>query len=43
MFYLIGDYYIGGFKNGKRDGKGKFVYAKGQVKEGLWKDGKYIS
>ena len=29
VFFLLGDYYVGMFKEGKREGKGKFVNAKG--------------
>lgn len=32
--------YKGNFSNGKRNGKGKFVYANGSVYDGNWKEGK---
>ena len=30
------------FKEGKWNGKGKFVYANGETEEGIWKDNKFI-
>lgn len=34
-----GSYYIGMFKDDKYHGKGKFVFANGDIYEGLFKDG----
>ena len=37
-----GEYYIGSWKNNKRDGYGQTVYPSGRVEKGIWKKSKFI-
>jgi len=37
-----GDIYVGEYKNGIANGQGIFTYENGKVKEGVWKDGKFL-
>ena len=39
MTYGNGDVYEGNWKDGKKNGKGKYTYTDGTVYEGDWKDG----
>jgi hypothetical protein len=41
--YENNDIYIGAFIKGKRHGKGKMFYFKGQIMEGEWKNGRPAS
>jgi hypothetical protein len=38
--HASGNKYVGEFRNGLRHGKGTFTFVNGEVKEGIWKDGK---
>ena len=38
-----GDKFSGEFKDGKRNGQGKYIYSNGTVKEGIWKNDKFVS
>jgi hypothetical protein len=39
---MIDEYLLGQYKDDKKNGKGKFRYANGQVKEGIWSNGNFI-
>jgi hypothetical protein len=39
--YKDGNVYEGGFKDNKKDGKGKLLEADGTSYDGEWKDGKF--
>ena len=41
-FYPSDDYFIGNWKDSKRNGAGKLVYASGKIEEGEFKDNKFI-
>ena len=34
--------YVGEFKDSKKNGQGTFIFASGRVKEGIWKDDKFM-
>ena len=36
-----GDRYVGGWKEDRKHGKGKQIFANGKVKEGVWTNGKF--
>ena len=40
MCYDNGDFYEGSFKENRKDGKGKYVWADGDVYEGIYVDDK---
>lgn len=45
MVYTDGSIYIGSWKNGVKQGKGKYSYmldAKDSIQEGIWKKGKFV-
>ena len=37
-----GDKYVGEFRNGTANGQGTATLANGQIKEGIWKGGKFL-
>jgi hypothetical protein len=37
--WSIGGEYVGGWKNGRRNGQGTFTYSNGDTNEGEYKDG----
>ena len=37
-----GDKYVGEYKDGNQHGQGKYTYANGTIKEGIWKDNKFM-
>ena len=39
----IGDRYVGEWRNNRRDGLGITYYVTGEIKEGIWKDGKFLT
>ena len=40
--YVYQGKYEGEFKNGKRNGKGRYTFANGAVEEGLWENNEFI-
>ena len=40
--FVKGSKYVGQFKNNKRHGQGKYTHFDGKVKEGIWKEGKFL-
>ena len=42
MEYADGDRYEGEWKNEKKHGYGKYTYADGRIKEGMWFEGKEV-
>ena len=42
MFWPDGRTYVGGWKNGKQHGEGKFSVPQGETKSGEWNNGKRI-
>ena len=40
--FVGGDKYVGEFKDGQRTGEGTYTYAGGKVKEGIWKNDKFM-
>jgi S1-C subfamily serine protease len=41
FFNIIGDRYVGEFRDDNKHGKGILTYVDGEIKEGIWKDGKF--